>query len=68
MPFEIVRNDITRVKADVTVNTANTYPVVGSGVDAAIYRAAGEALFKALEEIGRFEVGEAADRPGFDLP
>ena len=68
MPFEIVRNDITRVKADVTVNTANTYPVVGSGVDAAIYRAAGEALFKAREEIGRIAVGEAAVTPGFDLP
>ena len=42
MSFQIVRNDITRVKADVIVNTANPHPVVGSGTDSAVYRAAGE--------------------------
>jgi O-acetyl-ADP-ribose deacetylase (regulator of RNase III) len=42
MPFKIIRNDITKVKADVIVNTANPHPVVGSGTDSAIYHAAGE--------------------------
>ena len=42
MPFKIVRNDITRVKADVIVNTANPYPICASGTDLAIYEAAGK--------------------------
>ena len=41
MPFKIVRNDITKVKADVIVNTANPKPIYASGTDLAIYQAAG---------------------------
>ena len=42
MPFQIIRNDITKVKADAIVNTANPRPRVGNGTDSAIYAAAGE--------------------------
>ena len=42
MPFKIVRNDITRVKADIIVNTANPNPICVSGTDLAIYEAAGK--------------------------
>ena len=41
MPFKIIRNDITKVKADVIVNTANPKPLYASGTDLAIYQAAG---------------------------
>ena len=41
MPFKIVRNDITHVKADVIVNTANPKPIYASGTDLAVYQAAG---------------------------
>lgn len=37
MPFQIIRNDITKVKADAIVNTANPHAVIGSGTDSAIY-------------------------------
>ena len=47
MPFQISRNDITKIRADVIVNTANPKPVIGSGTDSAIYRAAGEAALLA---------------------
>lgn len=68
MPFQIVRNDITKIKADAVVNTANPDPVYGEGSDSAVYRAAGaEKLLKARKEIGRLAVGEAAATPAFDL-
>ena len=67
MPFEIVRNDITQMRVDAIVNTANPRPVIGSGVDAGIHRAAGPELLTAREKIGRIGVGEAAITPGFEL-
>ena len=67
MPFEIVRNDITKMSVDAIVNTANPRPVIGSGVDAGIHRAAGPELLTAREKIGRIGVGEAAITPGFAL-
>ena len=41
MPFKIIRNDITKVKADAIVNTVNPYGFIGRGVETAIYNAAG---------------------------
>ena len=41
MPFQIIRNDITKVKAEAIVNTANPDVMIGPGVDTAIYNAAG---------------------------
>ena len=37
MPLQIIRADISRVKADAIVNTANPYVRVGAGVDTAVY-------------------------------
>ncbi len=67
MPFEIVRNDITKMRVDAIVNTANPRPAIGSGVDAIIHHAAGPELLTARERIGRIGVGEAAITPGFAL-
>ncbi|SEL76857.1 O-acetyl-ADP-ribose deacetylase (regulator of RNase III), contains Macro domain [Butyrivibrio sp. ob235] len=68
MPFSIIRNDITKVKADAIVNTANPDVAIGDGVDAAIYKAAGEEkLFAARREIGVLEPGEVGITPAFDL-
>lgn len=68
MPFQIIRNDITKVKADIIVNTANPQPMIGSGTDSAIYKAAGaEALLAEREKIGNIKSGEAAVTPAFGL-
>ena len=69
MPFQIIRNDITRVRADAIVNTANPNPVYGSGTDTAVYRAAGEKrLLAARRKIGPIAPGEAAVTKAFALP
>ncbi len=69
MPFRIIRNDITRVEADAVVNTANLEPVVGEGVDSAIYRAAGwDDLLAERRKIGRIEPGEARATKAYGLP
>ena len=67
MPFTIIRNDITNVRADAVVNTANPMPVVGPGTDTAIHAKAGEALLKAREKIGPIAVGTAAVTEAYGL-
>lgn len=68
MPFQIVRNDITRMKTDVIVNTANPGVFVGSGVDRAVYEAAGwDRLMAARTHIGELAVGDVAVTPGYRL-
>ena len=67
MPFEILRNDITKMKADGIVNTANPRPVIGSGVDSMLHQAAGPELLKARQAIGPIAVGEAAVTEAFAL-
>ena len=69
MPFRIVRDNIINVKADAIVNTANPRPVVGTGVDTAIYEAAGrEQLLAERRKIGKIRRGDAAATPAFALP
>ena len=68
MPCKIIRNDITKVKADAIVNTANPEPTYGSGTDGAIYKAAGaEQLLAERKKIGRIAQGEAAVTAAFQL-
>ena len=69
MPFRIIRNDITKVRAEVVVNTANPEPKIGTGTDTAIYEAAGKELLLAeRKKIGAMKPGEAAVTPAFGLP
>lgn len=68
MPFKIIRNDLTKVKADVIVNTANPRPRAMSGTDQAVYDAAGFDLLLAERiKIGDIAPGNAAVTPAFNL-
>ena len=71
MPFKIIRNDITKMKVDAIVNSANhTAPDKKPfGTDGAIHEAAGlDELLAARQAIGDINYGEAQITPAFALP
>ena len=68
MPLKIVKRDITKIKCDAIVNPTNPRFAADGGVDAAIHKAAGEALMKSCLSLGGCAVGEAKITPAFNLP
>lgn len=69
MPFQIVRNDITKMQVDAIVNTANPRPGYGAGTDTAVYEAAGiRELLAKRREIGVIEPGQSRITDGCRLP
>lgn len=68
MPFEIVRNDITKMHVDAVVTSANRWLSDSEGVNGAVHKAAGKELLKECREIGFCEVGQAEITKGYNLP
>lgn len=69
MPFSIVRDDISRVHADVLVNAANVRLAPGGGVCGALFSAAGfDEMRAACEAIGGCATGDVVATPAFNLP
>lgn len=69
MPFQIIRNDITKMQVDAIVNPANPMPGYAAGIDSAVYKAAGkEKLLQRRQEIGAITPGSSFITDGYNLP
>lgn len=67
MSFEIVQGDITKVGAEVVVNSANRGLYPGGGVCGAIHRAAGPDLALDCRRIGYCKTGGMVVTKGYNL-
>lgn len=68
MPFQIVRNDITKMNTQAIVNCANEYLMPTGGVSSAIFYAAGfDKMTDVCRKIGRIRTGSSVITSGYDL-
>ncbi len=67
MPLEIIRNDITKVRADAIVNSTNSAYRADGGSDFAIHKAAGPELDEACSKLAPLKPGDAVVTGAYKL-
>lgn len=68
MPLKIIHGDITTLKVDAIVNSANSTLLFGGGVDGAIRKAAGKGLFWECLWLFGCREGQAKITKAYKLP
>ena len=68
MPLQIIRQDITKMRVDVIVNTTNEEMVGYSGVDLAVHTTAGPGLDEECAKLAPLGLGQAVITGGYALP
>ena len=67
MPFQIIREDITRVKVDAIVNPTDEFYSHSGGTDKRIHDVAGDELYIELRKHGCLGVGDALITSSFNM-
>ena len=62
MPFKIIRDDITKVKADAIVNPVNLEVCIGGGVESAIYKAAANISKQYFSKLLKWQVKPSKEK------
>lgn len=68
MPFEILRNDITKMQVDAIVNPTSSKLFGTAGVDGAIHKIEGPRLKEQTKKIGPLAPGQCAATKAYKLP
>jgi len=68
MPFEIVRNDLTKMDVDAIVNPTNSKMHGTAGVDGRVHKIEGPRLREETQQMGTLPPGQCALTKAFKLP
>jgi O-acetyl-ADP-ribose deacetylase (regulator of RNase III) len=68
MPFEIIRNDLTKMKVDAIVNPTDPFFSGSGGVDLAVHQAAGPELEAECLQLDGILTSQAKITRGYNLP